>query len=340
MSKVKLLTIHWGLSYGAVMQTYATCKILEKLGHQVSVINLIHPKMRKFYTQLRSYLLFITDVQFGLFKKKYFKNLTEKKYFIDRNAIIDADYIIVGSDQVWNRDLTGPIDLSFFVDFEENIPKISLASSFGKTNWTENQCYTEKVKMLLAQFKHLSVREDSGREILENVFNLKSTVLIDPTLAYGYYDDLILNNKQVQSIYTFFIQRRDVNQEITNYISEDLCLPIFRHSRISHYLKNTPRNWLTYIYNSKLVITDSFHGVVFSIIFKKQFVALCAEESKFSRIKNLLDILGLTDRVVYSIEDYENRKDKINRKIKYDEVESILTEEREKFYEYVRHSIN
>lgn len=333
MARIKLLTIHWGQSYGAVMQTYATCKLLEKHGHNVTVINIINPRLKWLYTKLRAFLCIIIAYQFLKFKKRYFSNFTNRCYNLKSTNLNDVDYAVVGSDQVWNRDITTPIDLSFFLK-DSSAKKVSLSSSFGKNVWAESSEYTLQVKELLNSFDALSVREHSGKEILENTFDLKSTVLVDPTLAYGYYDDLVLNNELKEHIYIFFVNKHSSYKDIVGSISAQTGLDVFKHTKFSYYFKNGPRHWLTYIKNSSCVITDSFHGVAFCVLFKKNFFVLCGETKKFDRVLNLLSLLGLEDRFISSIDDYEVRKKKIHD-IDYVSVYQKLSVEQKKFRDFI-----
>lgn len=335
MANISLLTIHWGLSYGAIMQTYATVKLLEQKGHKVSVINLIHPSMRHFYFKLRSWLLLVMDCQFNLFKKRHFSNLTSKMYKIENEQLPDTDIFVVGSDQVWNRDLTSSLSLAFFVNFNNGAKRISLSSSFGKSKWEEDEHYTNTIKELLLRFDAVSVREDTGSHILLNTFGIESTWLIDPTLAYGQYDELLLDDRQRNDIYTFFVSNSSEYRNCANRIGRELGLPLFKHSKYSYYFKNSPQHWITYIKNASVVITDSFHGVAFSIIFNKQFFVLWGEESKSTRITSLLNLLGLGDRYIKSEDDYLARKDDLHRQIDYEAVNRILAAERCKYDEYL-----
>ena len=130
MAKINLLTIHYGRCYGAVMQTYATCRLLEEAGHDVTVINIVHPRLKNHYKSFRKLSGIITEWQFYIFKKRYFSKMTSKTYSIDNQKLPDADYTIVGSDQVWNRDITGDFGNAFFLDFvPENQKRIADAGS-------------------------------------------------------------------------------------------------------------------------------------------------------------------------------------------------------------------
>lgn len=339
MAKINLLTIHWGRSYGAVMQTYATSKLLERNGHDVTVINVIHPRFRHFYKKIRSFLYFFMDCQFSCFKHRYFSKLTRKMYGLSLGKIPQADYVVIGSDQVWNRDITAPMEFSYFVDFNDDVKKISLSSSFGKSEWSESDDYTQKVKNYLSKFDAISVREDTGKGILKDVFLLDSTVLIDPTLAYADFNDLVLDNREKKQIYTFLFSNEQETKNIVKAISADLELPVFKHSKLSFYLKNGPRRWLTNIRNSSCVITDSFHGLAFSIIFKKQFFVLCADEKKFTRLRSLLMLLGLQERFIQSEKDYHQRKDTLYKVIDYVSVDDILHMEQNKYNRFIQQHI-
>ena len=339
MAKVNLLTIHWGLSFGAVLQTYATCKVLERHGHEVSVINIINPKQKKYYKTFRAILCAVMNWQFHRFKRQYFPRLTKKMHSLNVMHLNPSDYIVVGSDQVWNRALTSPLELTFFVDFDQDTKKVSLSSSFGKQDWCEDDEYTYKVKSLLNKFSALSVREKTGQIFLKTIFDTTAEVLIDPTLALEDYNELILDDKERNSIYTFFVNRRLQYTEIVNRISESIDIPVFLHSKFTYYFKNSPQHWLTYIRNSSVIVTDSFHGVVFSILFKKQFIVICGEEDKFTRIRNLLNLLSLSSRYVESVDDYLKRKDDLNKPIDYNTVDEILKVERKRFADFIKQNI-
>lgn len=340
MAKVNLLTIHWGRSYGAVMQTYATSKLLEKNGHDVTVVNNIHPKEKQFYKRFRSLYYLFQDFQFYCFKHRFFPKLTRKMYGLVPCKLPSSDYIVIGSDQVWNRSITSPMDLSYYVDFNQNVEKVSLASSFGKSEWTEEKEYTQGVKKCLDQFKAISVREHSGQEILSSVFGLESTILIDPTLAYADFEDLVLNKTKKKQIFTFlFGGDKKETKDIVKAISKDLGLPLFKHSKLSFYLNNGPRRWLTNIRNSSYVITDSFHGLAFSLIFKKEFFVLCADEKKFTRLKSLLDLLGLQNRYIRSLKDYQQRKALLFESIDYSTVNAKLRVEQDKYNSFIQSNI-
>ncbi len=339
MAKINLLTIHYGKCYGAVMQTFATCKMLENEGHSVSVINLINPAQKGNWKTLQFWKDSVREFQFWLFKKKYFSKLTNKAYSIQDISLPNAGVTIVGSDQVWNRDITGCFGNSFYLDFISGTRKIALSSSFGKEKWEESNEYTEEINNLLSQFSAISVRESTGVNILNNVFGLKAINLPDPTLGYGQFENLVLNHKPLHQVFPFLLLEDAKAKEKANYIANTLGLPLFKHTTITSRLQNGPRHWLTRIKNSDFIITDSFHGLALSLIFNKQFFVFCASEKKFTRLRSLLKQLSLEDRYIESIEDFDNRKDSLLKPIDYTHVNAVLKNEQERYHMFIHNSI-
>jgi len=321
------------------MQTYATCKLLEQQGHTVRVINIINPTQKGNWKRLRYWKDCIREFQFWLFKKRYFSKLTNKAYSIEGVNLPAADITVVGSDQVWNRDITGVFGNTFYLDYVHGQRKIALSSSFGKEKWNESEIYTQKVKDLLSQFDAISVRESTGVRIVNEVMGLEAINLVDPTLGYGNFNDLILNTISLHQVFPFIFLTDTSATEKARFIADQLGLPLFKHSRLSSKIFNGPRSWLTYIKNSDYIITDSFHGLALSIIFRKQFFVFCASESKFTRLKSLLQLLSLEYRYVESIEDFMNRRAELMQPIDYDAVNKKLELQRELYMNFIRENL-
>lgn len=340
MARINLLTIHWGNSYGAIMQTMATCKILEELGHKVTVINLIHPKIKSSYKSLSSWTYLYEDLKFLWFKHRNFSKLTKLMFFVDAAKIPDADYTIVGSDQCWNRDITNELALSFFLDFASNTKRISLSTSFGKEEWNEDDEYTQRVASELNQFEALSVREFSGVNILKDRFNLVAERVIDPTIAFNKFDCLVSKKKGKKQIFCFLLGAESCSRDtILKNLATVLNLKVKRLNVIERRLKGGPIDWIDNIYNSEFVITDSFHGLAFCLMFHKNFVVFCADQRKFTRLSSLLKIVGLENRYINSIEDFESRKEELVAPINYENVDEVLHNESEKFKTFIKNNI-
>lgn len=345
MAKVNLLTIHWGESYGAVMQTYATCKILRNLGHDVTIINLVDYKFTARFKNWRTVFVLKRIMGFKWFKKKYLGKMTPLMYTIEEKKIPKADYTVVGSDQVWNRDITKKLGIFYFLPFAGDSQRLSLSSSFSKSTWQEDADYTEKVRKELSKFKALSVREKSGLSICENVFGLKAKWLIDPTIALGDYQDLIGDVKPDGTICSFRFRRGDLFSKCLSFVSSEKQMPI-KYIRFFdkfdegiHVACNNPKRWLQEIAKSEFVITDSFHGVVFSILFHKQFITLPAIPERFERIESLLAMLGLSDRIVKTEEELVKKKDTLLKPIEYTLVDPIVAKQRKAYIDFVTTNI-
>lgn len=345
MAKVNLLTIHWGESYGAVLQTYATCKILRSLGHDVTIINLVDYKFTARFKNWRTAFILKRILGFKWFKEKYLGRKTPLMYTIEEKKIPEADYTIVGSDQVWNRDITNKLGLFYFLPFAGESQRVSLSSSFSKSTWQEDEKYTEQVHKELSKFKALSVREQSGVRICEEVFGLKAKWLIDPTIALGDYKDLIGNVKYDGTVCSFRFRRGDLFSKCLSFIASEKGLPIKyirffdKYDAGQHVACNNPKRWLQEIAKSEFVITDSFHGVAFSILFHKQFITLPAIPERFERIESLLAMLGLSDRIVKSEAELEGKKDVLLTPIDYSLVDAIIAEKRQEYFDFVKTNI-
>ena len=337
MARINLLTIHWGCSYGGTMQTYATVKTLQGLGHKVKVINLVHPKtkFKNKYRTKTSLNNLIREFQFYLFRKFYIGHFTKKMYSIKSRLIPECDYTIVGSDQVWNSDITSTLKMSYFLDFETRSTKLSYASSFGKSTWKEEPAITSEVHKCLSSFKAISVRETTGVDICQNIFGVKATLLLDPTLIHANFDRLV-KKKPIHEVFPFLLKKNAETNSICQLVSKELGLPLYSSNRYRQIFRRSPREWLNRIKNSDFIITDSFHGLAFSLLFHKHFIVLCANEQKFVRLKSLLNLLHLENRFIKSFNDLTKRESIINEKINYMAVDEILDIERQKAISFLK----
>lgn len=340
MAKINLLTIHWGYSNGAVLQTYATAEILEKCGHEVSVINITHPTKYHFNPlKKRTYKYFFTNINYERFRKRHFPNLTKKMRSIEMSKLPTADYYVIGSDQVWNRDVTSTNSLSFFLDFVTDTKKIALASSFGKGDWTEDASYTAKVKELIGRFDAIAVREKSAVDICKEVFNVNAIQVVDPTIALGDFNDFIIDKKNKNNVFSFFINNIPEKNQILSTISKELNKPLYKESKIETLFKRSPRKWLENIYNAEFIVTDSFHGLVFSLLFNKPFIVVIGDKAKATRLISLLHLVGLDDRAIDSYKELEEKIDILHKKIDYIKVMDTIKGEQEKYTKFVLDNI-
>jgi len=302
--KVGILTFHNVPNFGAFLQAYALKQVVESLGHEVQIIDLTLTPQRTFIGKIVEK---INDVSFEKYRRTHFR-LTDSFNSFETKYDFGFDLYIVGSDQVWNKSISKNNYLNYFFDFlPETSRRISYAASFGQKDWPFNKNETDEVKVLLKKFQDIAVREVNGKDLLLETLHIESTLVLDPTLLLYNYDNLISKNHTSNNKVTCFKFKRD--QEFYDFTvkfkaKEKLKIRELRGIKPFKGTSIVPfpsiGDWLYYIKTAPYVITDSFHGVCFSIIFQKNFIVIPADIKKFNRIENLLAKLGLSERIFYS----------------------------------------
>ena len=244
------------------------------------------------------------------------------------------DVIIVGSDQVW-RELYSPCITDYFLGFLSNkdkTKKIAYAASFGTS---ENPISYEGIKLCkkhINKFDAISTREISGVKLVKELFNKDASLVLDPTLLLSAEDyiQLIKEDDSVSemphdTLTTYIIDWSHKKKKCIDGIAAELKLlnrnDIYPDdsSAYSFRMKSIPQ-WLASFRNARYVITDSFHGCVFSIIFRKDFAVIINNERGSDRFTSLLRILELEDRII-SVDDKESIMPVLTTPIAYANVE-------------------
>lgn len=346
MKKCAIITIS-NSNYGNRLQNYALQYFLQSNNYYVETIknvNFLNKRKNKFNYFLRriAYLFKKSDFKDGWKREKNFKRFNKrikfsKKVFSWNNYswMKEYDYFIVGSDQVWNPQFRlTEFDLCAF---SEKKKIISFAASIGVTKLDDNDIY--KIKKYLTGIKAISVRENEGAKLLEQILpNQNIVTLLDPTL--------LLNDIEWESIETkpnFVIPKKFILCYFLGGMNENTINFVNNYARIhklqiinlldkkSLYYECGPSEFLYLERNADIIFTDSFHSIVFSIIFKKNFIVFDRIEKQHdcmnSRISTILKKFNLEDRVYcsnfdpYKIDniDYKNLN-----------VEGIVKDEKEK----------
>lgn len=243
---------------------------------------------------------------------------------------LKLDAIIVGSDQVW-RPYYSPCQPNYFLDFltdNNNIKRISYAASFGGDNWDWSEELTNQCAKLLQKFDAVSVRESSGIELCKKYFHVDAVQVLDPTMLLEKEDYLsIIENHKTNrgNLFCYVLDRSEDKRNIISEISKRTGLKPFEsmpelndsvynlYGEIDKAVYPPVEDWLSAFNEAKMVVTDSFHGTVFSIIFNKPFWVIGNEGRGMARFKSLLSMYGLENRLISknSIKDI-NLKDNIN----------------------------
>ncbi len=360
MKKVAILTIHIGINFGSILQTIASYETVKQLGYKPIIINYIPER-----ATLKRYIkgAFSSPVRFVwrfIFLPIYLKYHSIYRRYLaryvdlstpiyDSDNFVDkcpkSDVYIVGSDQVWNSQHNeGFNGRYFFEGIDKNAYKIAFCSSFGRSEIDALE--QKKIKGLLDGFKAISVREDSGVNIL-NKIGIKSEQLIDPTFLFtkgiwGKYASKRIEKEPYVLVYTPY---NTVNASIIYGSARNLAdkygLKVVTFSWKAKrepladrtVLFANPGDFLSMMLHADYVITNSFHGTAFSINLNKQFWVF--QPSAFStRIESVLNLTGLRDRMLM-----EEITDNDILKIDYKDINTILESERRKSVNFLKNAL-
>lgn len=346
--RVGILTFHDALNYGAVLQAYALKAELDKIC-ECDIINYYNAYFHKEPKQsgiksLVSNLLYgrqwtCRAEKFEQFRKDFLCVGNEK--FSDKDLLKlnnKYDAFIVGSDQVWNLSCSGGSH-SYFLDFvNENEKKYSYAASFGAEHPILGQTEID----LLKSFNLISVREKSAVEYLENKINKPIKAVLDPTFLLTetqYVQNFALKekNKRKKYILLYEVLNGYKIEAYARRLAQKCKLNIICISQSNklrhgmHVVRSSgPIDWLNLFYNAEYVVTNSFHGLAFSLIFHKQFFVelLPPPATTNARMIELLRDLGLSDRIINSDKNCENN-------VNYEIIDSTFSQKRKESLDYI-----
>ena len=342
--KIGLLTYHNSTNYGAVLQCYATCRALKELGHEVEIINFCQDEKKS----SRSFMFYFKVKNFFRFMGERYPKLSDPIDNIEilKKKVMNYDCLMVGSDQVWNPQIACDKLEAYFLNFGSEVMKrVSYASSFGIGEWPEEKNdLVPIIKQSLSRFNAISVREETGKQIIADKFGLSSEVVLDPTLLHRGYAELTGEVVPNHSIICYLLNRSKKQLEKVKHLASLLGMKPRMMSTI-HYVKGftytyppSIENWLRYIAGAEFVVTDSFHGLAFSLIYNKQFVVISPNNGKNSRLLDLLKLVGLENRHFFDDEDVPYNE-LISEKINYTEVNKRLDKMREKSWEFMKEAL-
>jgi hypothetical protein len=214
----------------------------------------------------------------------------------------DYDLLMVSSDQVWRKGNLFYLDIGFLkFSHNWNIKKFIYGASMGLDFWAFERKEDRILKHLLKEFTGVSVREEGTMRLIENKLNIRPILVIDPTLLIDkkYYLNLIKDykNEYNSNDNYIFVYKIEEMPSMELFIKESVQKLKYKLYNCSIYDKDSIKRFIYGIYNSKAVITNSFHGILFSIIFKKPFVAFNPENRGNERFNTLKDVYGLQKRI-------------------------------------------
>ena len=327
--KVKTITCHEVYNYGAVLQEYALLNYLESLGYDAEAIHykpdylsghfklwvVSNPKFNKNILLKIIYLFLKLPARiYKLQKKRRFDIFSKKHLNVGKILYKDnqqlkanpplADIYICGSDQIWNSFFQNGKDPAFYLDFvSDSKIKISYAASFATDSIsTELKAF---VKEKVSRLNHISVRETSGKRILQDLGIHEVTQVLDPVflLEDSHWIKEFVSVKEDSYVFVYDFDNNALIQKIAKEIALKLRCKIYAiNENINYADKNfylhDPKTFLSLMYNAKFVITNSFHSVAFSLIFNKQFIVVNRTDAINTRMRDLLDLFNLSHLLV------------------------------------------
>lgn len=377
MKKVGIMSMQRVYNYGSFLQAYGLKSLIEELGCEVQFVDykvgecLLEEKnddkgikkilnKSKVTSKLIEYIGFDAPlkekIKFVLYKRNYGKKnfpllgITEKCSYNPK-----LDVLVIGSDEVFNC-VQSNKNVGFSPELfgaNNNAKKvISYAGSFGNTTIDKLKKYKvdKKVANLLSKFNSISVRDNNSGEIIEELTGINPNYNLDPVLAYDYMNkckDKIKDVEDKDYIILYGYSGRFNSEEckkIKEYAKKEnkriYCFGGVQEV-CDKFIDCTPFEILSYFKNSDAIITDTFHGTIFSIITKRKFYTVIRKShgTGYGNEEKLTDLLRrtkLTNRIVTNIGDIENL---LNEEIDYKETFKFLEEERKNTKEYLKKNI-
>lgn len=325
--------MHKVINAGSALQTYALLTTVKKFGFKGEIIdydypNEYHRQLRKqnrinpfllLFLRIRYYILYRKTKQKRKYEKFWAGNYTLSSAYHTKEELManppEYDIYLTGSDQVWNPYNIG-LDVSFFSCFSKTSNKISYASSFAVRELPNEvrKAYSDELK----HFKAISVREQSGSALVHTMCNKEAFVACDPTMLLhaDEYLELIkglprTREKKYVLVYAldYAFNPYPAIDQIAKKVQKALNVDIvyLLANSVDHYKLGRsvtdagPCDFLELIYNADFIITSSFHGTAFSLIFRKPFIAVAPPPShNDERITSLLKTVGAEEQVVYN----------------------------------------
>lgn len=336
--KIAILTLPLSTNYGGVLQNYALQQVLKDMGHTPFTFDL--GQFSWFDCLIFNIKSIVKTIlgrpcQFILSPKDYMNKEKPLRIFVENHVKLlcprvkrptiatlkkySIDAVIVGSDQVW-RAKYYPHTCDMFLQFvkDKNIKKVSYAASFGTHEWEYPKDKTVLCKSLIKDFSAISVRENSAVDLCKLFLGVDAVHVLDPTLLLNADNyKCLTNNIPINKDNFLFAYLLDISENKVSYVQSiakaKKLIPIIISAGQHLTKNNSVELWLSYFRDSKYIITDSFHGTVFSIIFKKDFITIANKKRGNDRMTSLLSLLNLTNRLVEVCEKgNENSLDTIN----------------------------
>ncbi|MCX8090188.1 MAG: polysaccharide pyruvyl transferase family protein [Verrucomicrobiae bacterium] len=304
--RIGILTYHHVVNYGAVLQAYALSRFLRELGHHVETIDYRPKKALDAYHKA----LFENNpvekenraraARIEEFVTRHIPLSPERFTTRDGFARLAGRYeaVVTGSDEVWNINSFRGFDPSYFLDFADGARRIAYAASFGYTTTTGK--HRDEIARLVRAFDALSVRDSQTQRILQQECGCSSLKVLDPTLLFASYDEVAVRPKETGFILVYSNPPRKQADFIRRFAEREgkpIIAMAYPMDGAINRLTLSPQEWIGHFAAADYVFNGFFHGVAFSLIFRKPFTAFSSPD-KIVKVSDLLTDMGLQNRII------------------------------------------
>lgn len=319
--KIGIITLTLVGNYGGILQNYGLQQVLLKMGHQpinikttfrISILHWCLCCAKTILFRLCGRKRIFVERIYGSRQKRMsfiaqHINETSKQYTkISQNNIsgLNLEALVVGSDQVWRPCYNNYLADNMFLKFAKrsDIKRVSYAASFGSDKWEFSPEETKSCAKLIQLFDAVSVRETQGVQFCNDYLGVKATKVLDPTLLLdkSEYEKLCKSVALIKRpiLVVYFLDITPEKNQLAEKIAREKGLSLYIITDEIQDSDDAVERWLAAFRDAQFVVTDSFHGAVFSMVFNKCFYTICNVDRGASRFISLLSDVGLEDRLL------------------------------------------
>lgn len=353
--KIGIISMQRIVNYGSFLQAFGLMKIIENLGYDVQFVDYKYEKsiaklenksfFKKVAENINIYDFVKKKLIINKFRTKYKSDYLQLLNITKENYNPDIDALVIGSDEVFNCMQDYPVGYSreLFGKNYENVDVISYAASFGHTTLEQLMKHgiDGEVGELLSRFKNISVRDENSYKIVDSLTDKTPLFHLDPALIFS-YDKYLTNNVNLRNYIVVYAYTGRLTKAEEKYIKKFaktngkkiVCLGMYQ--KIADYnLVVSPFEVLEYIKKADYVITDTFHGTIFSIINHSKFCTIIRKSNK-NKLTYLLDKLQQKSRMVNTIGDIAKL---YKEDVDYKKTDLILSAEKKKTEKYLKENL-
>ncbi len=317
--RVAILTLAPATNYGGILQAWALRSLLADMGHEATVVSLrlrpavalrygvgnflirhhLHPTKRYYVPSRREELHTTAEL------RRFIAEQVVPSEPLSPRALQRADYevFVIGSDQVWNPDYTRPYGAeNYFGDFlseSDSRPCIVYAASMGGDKWRFTPAESERIGALLSRCSAVSVREQGVCKVLGERFGVASEWVADPVMVIGRQRLLQVAGCALSEEHTFayLLDPTEAKNAIVQQVAQGDSVKIITSPK-PHEVIPSVEEWVAGFAGARRVVTDSFHGVVMSLVMGKEFVAVGNAARGMARFTSLISAFGVGERLI------------------------------------------